>query len=240
MTQLEAVHRLTSQGVPAAQAARTVLGTQTTSPTTTTRSGGGHIGVGRANPAARGLGRAAMRLDAPTMIDIIEASLRQHGVVPTWERLICPVLRGLEHRQRGRPDLVDVEHLLSRSISEALAAVPRPPQGTPNRTLLACANEEQHSLPLDALAAAARRGRAGLPPPRRESAHPSPARGHAPDGSDSSRHLVADHRNQRHRATHTPAENPAPPLDHRRGRAWMADRHPTADDRPAHNPRRSA
>jgi hypothetical protein len=52
-----------------------------------------------------------------------------------------------------------VEHLVSRTVSEVLGAVPRPPAGgPPPAILLACADEEQHSLPLEALAAALAEG----------------------------------------------------------------------------------
>jgi MerR family transcriptional regulator, light-induced transcriptional regulator len=155
MGRLQTMVRLTGRGVPAAEAARAAMGPGGTTETGSARDGGGHtIPVGRAGPAARGLARAAMRMDAATMVAVITTSLRERGVVDTWDGMLAPVLIGIGERHAATRRLVEVEHLLSRSISDALATVPRPhPTGT-TRILLACADEEQHSLALEALAAA--------------------------------------------------------------------------------------
>jgi DNA-binding transcriptional MerR regulator len=119
------------------------------------RDGGGHtIAIGRAGPAARGLARAAMRLDAPALRDIIEMTITNRGVVRAWDEVIMPVLIGVGERYEATLRYVEVEHLLSRSITEALSAVRRPTSDLTPRVLLAAADEEQHTLPLEALAAA--------------------------------------------------------------------------------------
>jgi DNA-binding transcriptional MerR regulator len=151
LDRLETMRQLTARGVPAATAARVAQGGAPESGIAD-RDGGGHtIPVGRAGPAARGLARAAVRLDDVTMRATIAAAIASNGVVPTWDTLICPVLRGLGGRHTRNGTLVDVEHLFSRCVSEALSAVPRPPG--PATVLLACTDEEQHTLPLEALAA---------------------------------------------------------------------------------------
>jgi hypothetical protein len=94
-----------------------------------------------------------MRLDADAMRALIERSVAEHGVVATWDTLLRPVLVGIGERHAATAALVEVEHLTSRTASEVLAAVPRPVGRAP-AILLACADEEQHSLPLEALAAA--------------------------------------------------------------------------------------
>ncbi|WP_328464258.1 MerR family transcriptional regulator [Actinoplanes sp. NBC_00393] len=109
---------------------------------------------GRADPAARGLARAAMRLDAPSMRYIIEGAVTGRGVVLAWDRVIMPVLIGIGDRYQATERYVEVEHLLSRTVTEVLAGVPRPPRDRAPRVLLAAADEEQHTLPLEALAAA--------------------------------------------------------------------------------------
>jgi hypothetical protein len=153
IARLEVMRRLTTEGVPAAEAARVAMSAPAAVPPG--RAGGGHaIPVGRAGAGARGLARAAMRLDAVTMLDLIGAALRAGGVVRTWDELLRPVLVGVGLRHVATAALVEVEHLLSRCISESLTAVPRPRNGTSPRVLLACADEEQHSLALEALAAA--------------------------------------------------------------------------------------
>src|SRR4029453_14198124 len=84
--------------------------------TESSRDGGGTaIPIGRAGPAARGLARAAMRLDAPALRDIIEMSIAGHGVVRAWEDVIMPVLIGIGERYEATLKFVEVEHLLSRS-----------------------------------------------------------------------------------------------------------------------------
>jgi hypothetical protein len=94
-----------------------------------------------------------MRLDADAMRRLIQRSVAEHGVVATWDTVLRPVLVGIGDRHAATAALVEVEHLISRTVSEVFAAVPRPGGRTP-AILLACADEEQHSLPLEALAAA--------------------------------------------------------------------------------------
>ena len=121
----------------------------------TMRDGGGHaIRTGRAGPAARGLARAAMRLDAPTLRDILEMALVSRGVINTWEEVIMPVLIGIGDRYEATKRFIEVEHLISRGVTEVLSSIPRPPSVHDPRVLLAAADEEQHTLPLEALAAA--------------------------------------------------------------------------------------
>lgn len=174
IARLDLMAQLTARGLPAAEAARTVLtrppvpaapptaGHDSAGHDGSSRNGGGHDGGGHtiavgpaAGPAARGLARAAMRLDTATISGLITTAIRDHGVADTWNDLLCPVLVGLGKRHAATGRLIEVEHLLSRCVSEALTAVPRPddPARQP-RLLLACAAEEQHTLPLEALAAA--------------------------------------------------------------------------------------
>jgi MerR family transcriptional regulator, light-induced transcriptional regulator len=124
--------------------------------TSRSRAGGGFtIPVGRAGSAARGLARAAVRLDSAKMRKILEDAIEADDVVATWDNVLRPVLVGIGKRHLVTRSLVDVEHLLSRTSSEVLGAVPRPASAiTRARILLACTDEEQHSLPLEALAAA--------------------------------------------------------------------------------------
>jgi hypothetical protein len=119
------------------------------------RDGGGNtIPIGRAGPAARGLARATSRLDAPAQRDILEMTVAGHGVIATWEQVIMPVLIGIGERYESTHRFIEVEHLLSRSVTEVLGSVPRPSSDQSPQVLLAAADEEQHTLPLEALAAA--------------------------------------------------------------------------------------
>ena len=165
LARLEIMRRLTTEGVAPAEAARWARHAPDVPPATGAdgapprpqRSGGGFaIPVGRAGPAARGLARAA---DTPGRPRRCATSSRARspstGVVSTWDDVVRPVLAGIGERHAATKRLIEVEHLFSRTTTEVLASVPRPRDGvTAPRILLACADEEQHSLPLEAMAAA--------------------------------------------------------------------------------------
>ena len=161
LARLEIMRRLTAEGVNPAEAARWAR--QAPDPVSgraprSVRAGGGAtIPVRRAGPVARGLARAAMRMDAEVISETIARSIATDGVVDTWDRLLRPVLVGIGERHAATAALIEVEHLISRCVSAAFAAVVAgcpAPAGQPPRILLSCADEEQHSLPLEALAAA--------------------------------------------------------------------------------------
>lgn len=173
LDRLQVMRRLTAQGVAPAEAAawaRRVpvpLSAAVPRPATTTdwvfldagetpaRHGGGQaIALGHAVPAARGLARAAMHLDGPAMRDILEMVIGEHGVAGAWNDIMMPVLIGIGERYEATRRFIEVEHLLSRSITEVLGSVPRPDGALSPQVLLAAADEEQHTLPLEALAAA--------------------------------------------------------------------------------------
>jgi hypothetical protein len=121
--------------------------------------GGQTLTLRDADPVARGLGRAALRLDALGARDIVTGTVGERGVVGAWNDVLRPVLVAVGERAASGTDLVEVEHILSGCISAVFASVPRPSCDTPVRLLLSCADEEQHSLPIEALAAAlAQRG----------------------------------------------------------------------------------
>jgi hypothetical protein len=181
MERLQVMRRLTAQGVAPAEAAAwarrvpvpmdvgAALPSQIRAPArgldvvwpgpdlqiSVGRDGGGNtIPIGRAGPAARGLARAASRLDAPAQRDILEMTITGRGVIAAWEQVIMPVLIGIGERFESTRRFVEVEHLVSRSVTEVLGSVPRPSSDQSPRVLLAAADEEQHTLALEALAAA--------------------------------------------------------------------------------------
>lgn len=119
------------------------------------------------DPAAhlvRGLGKAVAALDEPACVRLIRGSIAARGVVWTWDQVLRPVLiaRGRIWARTGRG--IEVEHFLANVTAAeftARAQVPEPVNARP--VLLACAPEEQHCLPLHAVAAAlAERGIASL------------------------------------------------------------------------------
>ena len=116
--------------------------------------GGRVLAVPGASPEVRGLARAASRLDADAATSQLGDLLIHRGAVRTWNEVLRPLLASIGMRwvRTG----VDVEHVFTEAIMDALrgyrAFLPRPMPGRP--VLLAGAPDEQHTLPLHALAAA--------------------------------------------------------------------------------------
>lgn len=172
---LAAMRRLTLEGVPPAEAARIALdprsGVSTDVPAeplpdregrlaaagrpTGGGPGGRVLSLPAADPAVRGLGRAAMALDAHAVTAAVREQVERHGVLHTWERVLRPLLVAVGARWAATGEGVEVEHLLSECASDVLREVAgrtvEPPGVRP--VLLTCAPDEQHCLPLHALAA---------------------------------------------------------------------------------------
>ncbi|MFE4550245.1 MULTISPECIES: MerR family transcriptional regulator [unclassified Streptomyces] len=167
---LEEMCRLTSAGVPPAEAARTarkgveripyvpdppvgtgrVLGRQRS-------QAPGALPLGDVRQECRGLARAAVRLDAPAMDDQLASLVERHGLVVAWDEVMVPTLHAVGRKWESSGDrYVEVEHLLSWHISRTLHRATMParsdaPAGGPGPVVLACVPGEQHSLPLQAL-----------------------------------------------------------------------------------------
>ncbi|MFJ8436764.1 sigma-70 family RNA polymerase sigma factor [Kitasatospora sp. NPDC094019] len=116
--------------------------------------------VGAVSPECRGLARAAVRLDAPEVAGILRGAVERHGVVDAWSEVMLPALRAVGRKWAADGEqFVEVEHLLSWHVSTvlrgaAVAAVPDRPGRPVRPVLLAAAPGEQHTLPLEATAAA--------------------------------------------------------------------------------------
>lgn len=154
VARLELMRRLTLHGVAPAEAARIardLLDHGEPGPDVAAAPVSGYR-------AAVGLRRAALALDPAALARLARLALAD-GVVPAWTTAFAPALRGVGRQYAHGGRYIAAEHLLSATISAALAAVRRP-RARPS-ILLACAPAELHSLPLEALAAAlAERGRA--------------------------------------------------------------------------------
>ncbi|MGQ0631075.1 MAG: MerR family transcriptional regulator [Sporichthyaceae bacterium] len=101
-----------------------------------------------------GIDAAAQRLDYIALVRAFDAALAGDGVLRTWERLCRPALiRAGERAACG--ERMDVELVLARSLMAALHRLAPPWPRRPHRPLLlACAQDEWHSLPLEVLAGA--------------------------------------------------------------------------------------
>ncbi|MFF8837058.1 MerR family transcriptional regulator [Streptomyces sp. NPDC015130] len=162
---LEEMCRLTASGVPPAEAARaakrrpdTVAPAPVPAGGAPQRAGpGGGLPLGDVRQEARGLARAAVRLDGPAMEELLQEVLAQYGLVTAWEEVMVPTLHAVGRKWESSGDrYVEVEHLLSWHVSTALrrAAVTGPASASPAApVVLACVPAEQHTLPLEALTA---------------------------------------------------------------------------------------
>ncbi|WP_434598769.1 MerR family transcriptional regulator [Streptomyces sp. A5-4] len=176
---LERMCRLTSSGVPPAEAARAALaGADAAEPARSAeraapvrpdpppgadrpprRGPGSRTGLplGDVRQECRGLARAAVRLDADSIDDLLAAAIAEHGLVTAWDSVIMPALRAVGRKWESSGErYIEVEHLMSWHISTALRRLAVAPAGRPARVapaLLACVPGETHTLPLEALAA---------------------------------------------------------------------------------------
>jgi hypothetical protein len=126
------------------------------------------LGLSTETAAARAFGAtdvatllsAVRRLEIDTATALLDAHLAGHGVTGTWEHLCRPALAALAGPDADR--CVDLVHGLSWAVAAALHRIPAPTGAGPP-VLLACADGERHTLPLEALRAAlAEHGRAAL------------------------------------------------------------------------------
>lgn len=177
LARLEYMRSLVVVGVPAAEAAHKALSmefheensvavgrpsvtlcsvAEAASVSTKTPVGGGNVvATPGAEQGARGLARAATALDAQVCHELISRGIAINGVISTWNDLIVPVLRGVGERWQSSGKGMDIEHVLSSTVSSALNAVVHATTSfvNPRPAMLAGANNERHQLPLWALAA---------------------------------------------------------------------------------------
>ncbi|NEB94005.1 cobalamin B12-binding domain-containing protein, partial [Streptomyces bauhiniae] len=119
----------------------------------------GALPLGDVRQECRGLARAAVRLDAPAVEEQLDGVVTEYGITVAWQDVMAPALHAVGRKWVSSGDrYIEVEHLLSWQVSTALRRhTPRlGPPGTPvtGPVLLACAPDEQHTLPLEALNAA--------------------------------------------------------------------------------------
>lgn len=188
LTRLEHMRRLVLAGLPPGDAAREALdlavdpsalasvtelamasspadaSTQPTSDPTSSRSGGGQvIPIPGGTPASRGLARAALALDGLACQQIMRDTIERRGVIWSWDHLLVPVLTGVGTRWATSGGSIDVEHILSDSVHAVLAERARELKEPQNARLvmLAGADEDDHFLPLWAVAAGLAERRVG-------------------------------------------------------------------------------
>ncbi|MEU9588505.1 MerR family transcriptional regulator [Streptomyces sp. NPDC048219] len=178
VARLERMCALTATGLPPAEAARLALGGADTGaplpPATGTppppegrapgtpltararsRAATG-LRLGDARQECKGIARAALRLDAAALDELLGGVIEEYGLVAAWTEVIMPTLQAAGRKWESSGErYVEVEHFLSWHVSGALRRhTPPGPAGPPGAvTVLACVPAENHTLPLEVLAA---------------------------------------------------------------------------------------
>ncbi|MEX5718944.1 MerR family transcriptional regulator [Geodermatophilus maliterrae] len=165
---LQAVHEAVLAGTDPAAAAAAVRGIEDTGerpviPRRRAGAGGTGLAVPGAGRGARGLARAAARLDEMRAEDAVLAALRAEGTLAAWDDVVRPVLIAAGAHWAATGSGIEIEHLLTQAVTTALirhtATLPEPPSERP--VLLAGGPQEEHVLPLHAARAALAEG--GVP-----------------------------------------------------------------------------
>ncbi|MEU1002737.1 MerR family transcriptional regulator [Streptomyces tibetensis] len=123
---------------------------------TRSRAGSG-LRLGDVRQECKGIARAALRLDAPALDDLLRSAIAEHGLVAAWTEVIMPTLQAVGRKWESSGEkYVEVEHFLSWHVSGALrrGAPPAAPDRPGATVVLACVPGENHTLPLEVLAAA--------------------------------------------------------------------------------------
>ncbi|GAA4812019.1 MerR family transcriptional regulator [Streptomyces ziwulingensis] len=162
VARLERMCALTATGLPPAEAARVARGDVAQARAGSARPGrparpAGGLRLGDARQECKGVARAALRLDAAALDALLQAAMEKHGLVAAWTEVIMPTLQAVGRKWETSGDrYVEVEHFLSWHVSGALRrGAPPAAAGRPRATtLLACVPGENHTLPLEVLAAA--------------------------------------------------------------------------------------
>ncbi|MGW7051151.1 MerR family transcriptional regulator [Streptomyces sp. NPDC054887] len=167
VARLERMCALTATGLAPAEAARLALdeagpamppppASTTRAPRPPARRGAG-MGLADVRLECRGIARAALRLDAAALDELLRAAIEEHGLVTAWTEVIMPTLQAVGRKwETSGERYVEVEHFLSWHVSGALRrhAAPVAADRPGTSTLLACVPAENHTLPLEVLAAA--------------------------------------------------------------------------------------
>lgn len=171
VARLERMCALTATGLPPAEAARLALDEVMPDPPAPragtapppapaarrrSRAGAG-LRLGDVRQECRGVARAALRLDAAALDELLRTAMQEYGLITAWTEVIVPTLQAVGRKWESSGErYVEVEHFLSWHVSGALRrhAPPVAADRPGATTVLACVPAEHHTLPLEVLAAA--------------------------------------------------------------------------------------
>ncbi|MFI8193290.1 MerR family transcriptional regulator [Streptomyces sp. NPDC085946] len=170
IARLERMCALTATGMPPAEAARLANGDAppgtaplprgagpSRPPARARDRGGSGLRLGDVRQECKGIARAALRLDAAALDELLLAAIAEYGLVTAWTEVIMPTLQAVGRKwETSGEKYVEVEHFLSWHVSGALRrSTPPVAADRPHAAaVLACVPGETHTLPLEALAAA--------------------------------------------------------------------------------------
>jgi DNA-binding transcriptional MerR regulator len=120
------------------------------------RIGGGNVvATPGCDRRVRGLAKSASALDQAACASIISDSLREMGVVPTWNELLLPVLKSIGEMWELRQCGIEVEHVLSTAIQVEFSgfAFEASTKATRGTALLGSMTGDDHQLALWAVGA---------------------------------------------------------------------------------------
>jgi transposase-like protein len=120
------------------------------------RSGGGNVvATPGCDRRARGLAKSTSALDQVACAAIISESLREIGVIPTWNELLLPILKSIGEMWELRQCGIEVEHILSTAIQAEFSRFAHEATTETSRAMvvLGSMSGDAHQLPLWAVGA---------------------------------------------------------------------------------------
>lgn len=159
LRRLEMMRKLVNQGTPAAEAAK-LSGQMSVDQIDTDTEIGFKADLQVTDlhlidAPSRALARTALALDGTNCMTMVNQWLAQYGATTTWNEIITPVLTSVGARWLNTGRGIEVEHVLSQSISSALfqytAELTSPKNSRP--VLMSASPEEQHTIAMLATAA---------------------------------------------------------------------------------------
>ncbi|GAA4713686.1 MerR family transcriptional regulator [Pseudonocardia yuanmonensis] len=120
------------------------------------RVGGRVLRLPGASRRARGVGRAALSMDAPAVRRLVDEAIEADGLVRTWDDVVRPVLCAVAERWESTGAGVEIEHMVSEAVTAvygARAVAASRPGADARPVLLAGSPGEWHHLPLAVLGA---------------------------------------------------------------------------------------
>ena len=148
--------RFTARGVPAQSAARVALSMDTDRLLIETgEEEAAELPVGDDVGTVEAICSAALSLDPGMLSKIYQSTLRERDLVGAWTQVFAPALRAIGDQWGAGSLGVESEHLASEILVSELRTVIRAnrPRNAASEAILACADDEQHYIPLLALEA---------------------------------------------------------------------------------------